>query len=117
MSKLSRVIFAAAIAVGMSSVSFGYDYTSYNRSGLVIQYDGPDNEEGGGTSTTLANLGTMAPEYGLERLSDDDVVSDGVICFGTCTGATIRMVGPIRARRRRHVPAPTMVLRSNMSGP
>ena len=59
--------------------ALAYDHASYNQTGLVIQYDGPDN---GANASTLVNLGSAGSAFNLAAQTTDDKVEDGVIKVG-----------------------------------
>ena len=78
LSRCSIGIVAALFAFAASPV-FAYDHASYNQTGLVIQYDGPDN---GADASTLVNLGSAGSAFNLAAQTSDDKVEDGVIKVG-----------------------------------
>ncbi len=75
-----------------------YDHTSYDQSGLVIQYDGADNEDNGGSDVLVVNLGSGGSSFDLKPVvgnngynktrvaHPDDKVADGEIRLGDCAG-------------------------------
>lgn len=83
---IPRVVFSAFPALVAAifcayavPTAFAYDHTSYNQTGLVIQYDGPDN---GANASTLVNLGSAGSAFNLAAQTSDDKVEDGVIKVG-----------------------------------
>ena len=72
--------FIATIIVAFAAtVASAYDHTSYNQTGLVIQYDAEDN---GANASTLVNLGTGGSAFNLAAQTSNDKVEDGVIKVG-----------------------------------
>ena len=76
MKKLISAMFFAALA---AAVALAYDHTSYNQTGLVIQYDAEGN---GADASTLVNLGSAGSAFNLAAQTTDDKVEDGVIKVG-----------------------------------
>ena len=83
---IPRVVFrafytliAAIFCAYAVPTAFAYDHTSYNQTGLVIQYDGLDN---GDDASTLVNLGSAGSAFNLAAQTSDDKVEDGVIKVG-----------------------------------
>ena len=52
---MKRLLLLVLALVLVAPAARAYDHASYNQTGLVIQYDGPDN---GSDASTLVNLGS-----------------------------------------------------------
>lgn len=79
MKRLSTLLSAAALVAALVPPVSAYDHSSYNQSGLVIQYDGPDNGE---DDAKLVNFGSGGSEFDLLAMTKDDRVVDGEIVVG-----------------------------------
>ena len=77
--RTSSALVAAIFCAYAVPTAFAYDHSSYNQTGLVIQYDGPDN---GANASTLVNLGSAGSAFNLVAQTSDDKVEDGVIKVG-----------------------------------
>lgn len=74
------VAAVAFCTVAAPSARADYDHTSYNQSGLIVQYDGPDN---GANASTLVNLGSAGSAFNLALVaSGTGSISEGVITVG-----------------------------------
>lgn len=76
---MKRLLLLVLALVLVAPAARAYDHASYNQTGLVIQYDGPDN---GSDASTLVNLGSAGSAFNLAAQTSDDKVEDGVIKVG-----------------------------------
>ena len=72
-------ILASLLAAFAATAASAYDHTSYNQTGLVIQYDAEGN---GANASTLVNLGSAGSAFNLAAQTSNDKVEDGVIKVG-----------------------------------
>ena len=78
-SAFPALIVTVLLCIIAAPNAWAYDHASYNQTGLVIQYDGPDN---GADASTLVNLGSAGNAFNLAAQTSDDKVEDGVIKVG-----------------------------------
>ncbi len=73
------VLYAGTALFLVAGTASAYDYTSYNQTGLVIQYDAEAN---GSNASTLVNLGSAGSAFNLAAQTSNDKVTNDVIEVG-----------------------------------